>query len=91
VSKLGVEPNKGLDPVSAETAPGGVASPSAPFAPGLTVTRIESLQLPATERAFLLSIAAIWEFEVGDDTPVTTLHVTNVASDPREADGYPHK
>jgi hypothetical protein len=91
VSKLAGEPNNGLDPVVADTAPGGMASASALFAPGLTVSRIESLQLPATERAFLLSIAAIWEFEVGHDAPVTTLHVTNVASDPREADGYPHK
>jgi hypothetical protein len=90
MSKLGVEPNKGLDPASADTAPGGMASSSASFAPGLTVTKIESLRLPAIERAFLIPIAAIWEFEVGDDTPATTLHVTNVASDPREADGYPH-
>jgi hypothetical protein len=83
VSKLEGEPNKGL--ARAPAVAGNIASASAPFAPGLTVTRIESLQLPACERAFLIPIAAIWEFEVGDDTPVTKLDVTNGASDRSEA------
>lgn len=88
VSKLEVEPNKGLDPqVSAETAAGGMERSSTAFAPELTVSRIESLQLPAIERAFLIPIAAIWAFEVDNDPPVTELHVTNVPTDRGEAVG----
>jgi hypothetical protein len=62
-----------------------VSKPEIELGQRLTVSRIESLPLPASERALLLPIAAIWEFEVGDDAPVMKLDVTTAASGPREA------
>jgi hypothetical protein len=66
---------------TAESRPSDLPSSISPSAPGLTATRLESLELTAVERSFLTPITAIWECAVGNDTPVTEFHVTPFARD----------
>jgi hypothetical protein len=61
----------------AETETGAVAGAASQpsFAPGLSAAKIDSLQLSTAQRAFLMPIAALWESNVGNATPVTQFHV----------------
>jgi hypothetical protein len=52
------------------------------FAPGLSATKIDSLQLSTAQRAFLMPIAALWEVNVGNATPVTQFHIEAAAHEP---------
>lgn len=60
---------------AAETRAVAEAASQPSFAPGLNAAKIDSAQLSTSQRAFLMPIAALWESNVGNATPVTEFHV----------------